>query len=83
MSKKYHSPKTPNGTPISTLCREIMYSYIQKYYKMHKMKIMFRNAKKIGLVKTPNDFRKWVVNECIHFVSTVDNWLDNRANNKK
>lgn len=83
MSKKYHNPKTPNSTPISTLCREIMYSYIQSFYGMQKMKVLFANAKQMGLVKTPNDFRKWVVNECIQFISTVDSWLLNKLNNQK
>lgn len=79
MSKKYHNPKTPNGTPINTLCREIMYSYIQNYYGMQKMKKIFANAKKLEIVKTPNDFRKWVVNECIQFINTVDDWLQKKT----
>lgn len=80
MSKKYHNPKTPNGTPIKTLCREIMYAHIQSYYGMQKMKTIFANAKKVGLVKTPNEFRKWVVNECIQFINSVDGWLLKKLN---
>ena len=75
MSKKYHTPKTPQNVSMTALISEIMYTNIQREHGIPMMTDMMNRAKKLGIVKTPKAFRKWVVGETIQLVNTLDKWL--------
>lgn len=72
MAKK---PVSPNAKPITTLVKEMVYTYYQQEYGMANMARIMRNAKSKGLIKSQKDFRKWIINEIGKSVSTIDKWL--------
>jgi len=72
MAKK---PVSPKATPITTLAREIVFTYFQQEHGMTTMARIMRNAKVKGLVKNPKEFRKWMITEISKTVTTIDNWL--------
>lgn len=67
--------KTPNAIPHKVLAREMVFTLIQKKYSAGMLTEMMHNAQAKGLVKTPADFRKWMVNECLEFANTLSEWL--------
>jgi hypothetical protein len=77
MEKK---PVSPKATPIATLAREIVFTYFQSEHGMAKMARIMRNAKSKGLVKTPKQFRKWMITEISKTVDTIDIWLEKHSN---
>jgi hypothetical protein len=72
MAKK---PVSPKATPLSTLCREIVFTHFQQEHGMPTMARIMRNAKAKGLVKNPKEFRKWMIGELSKTVTTIDKWL--------
>ena len=72
MAKK---PVSPKAIPITTLTREIVFTYFQHEHTMAKMARIMRNAKAKGLCKHPKDFRKWMLTEISKTVDTIDVWL--------
>jgi hypothetical protein len=75
MSRKYHTPKTPQSFSLPTLVTEIIYTHIQREHGIPMMTDMMNRAKKLGIVKTPKAFRKWAVTETLQLVTTLDKWL--------
>ena len=72
MAKK---PVSPKAIPITTLTREIVFTYFQQEHSMVKMARIMRNAKAKGFIKHPKDFRKWLITELSKTVDTIDIWL--------
>lgn len=72
MAKK---PVSPNALPITTVVREMVFSYYQSEHGMPKMARIMRNAKNKGFIKNPKEFRKWMINEIGKTVDTIDIWL--------
>lgn len=72
MAKK---PVSPKATPLTTLAREVVFTYYQQEHGMSKMARIMRNAKAKQLVKNPKDFRKWLITELGKTVDVIDRWL--------
>ena len=72
MAKK---PVSPKAIPITTLAREIVFTYFQQEHSMAKMARIMRNAKAKGFVKNPKAFRTWMHGELSKTVDTIDKWL--------
>ncbi len=72
MAKK---PVSPKATPLTTLAREVVFTYYQQEHGMNKMARIMRNAKAKELVKNPKDFRKWLITEIGKTVDVIDRWL--------
>jgi len=72
MAKK---PITPGSTPVKTLVREMMFSYIQNKVGVAKLTKMMKLAKEKGFIKTPKQFRYWLNDEVCKTVDVVDRWL--------
>jgi len=72
MAKK---PKTPNATPIATLAKEIVFTYVQSEHGVDKLSRIMKNAKTLGHITNPKEFRKWLITELIKSVDTIDLWL--------
>ena len=72
MAKK---PVSPKASPITTLVREIVFTYYQQEHGMVKMARIMRNAKAKGLANNPKAFRKWMISEIGKTVDTIDKWL--------
>ena len=72
MAKK---PVSPKATPLTTLAREVVFTYYQQEHGMSKMARIMRNAKTKQLVKNPKEFRKWLITEIGKTVDVIDRWL--------
>jgi hypothetical protein len=69
-------PKTARGTPYASLIKEFAFSYLQKEHSSAEQlaRIMYY-AKRKGLIKTPKDFRKWILNEVCKSINAIDKWI--------
>ena len=69
-------PKTARGTPYASLIKEFAFSYLQKEHSSAEQlaRIMY-HAKRKGLIKTPKDFRKWILNEVCKSINAIDKWI--------
>lgn len=79
MAKK---PKTPNATPIATLAREIVFTYVQSEHGVDKLSRIMKNAKTMEYITNPKEFRKWLITELIKSVNTIDIWLQKSVENR-
>jgi hypothetical protein len=75
MAKKL---RTPGSTPYRTLAKEMMFSYIQTKAGMHKLARMMKMAKDQGIIKTPRQFRLWVVDEVCKSVDVIEQWMQSK-----
>lgn len=67
--------KTPNATPLRTLAREMVFSYIQLEYGVPALTKVMNAAIRTGKVKNAPQFRKWLITELCETVNTLDRWL--------
>jgi hypothetical protein len=72
MAKK---PVSPKAIPTTTLVKEMVFAYYQMEHGMPKMARIMRNAKSKGLIKSPKEFRRWLIGEIGKSVDTIDKWL--------
>lgn len=72
MANKYRSP---GSTPYRTLAKEMMFSYIQTKVGMHRLARMMKSAKQQAIIKTPRQFRLWLVDEVCKSVDIIEQWL--------
>ena len=79
MAKK---PKTPNATPIATLAREIVFTYVQSEHGVDKLSRIMKNDKTLEYITNPKEFRKWLITEIIKSVDTIDIWLQKSIENR-
>lgn len=73
---KLGKPKSPSATPIKTLAKEMMFSYIQSKVGCRKLAKIMVLANKKGLIKNQRDFRAWMVDEVCKTVDIIERWLD-------
>lgn len=69
-------PKTARGTPYASLIKEFAFSYLQKEHSSAEQlaRIMY-HAKRKGLIKTPKEFRKWILKEVCKSIDAIDKWI--------
>lgn len=67
--------RTPGSTPYKTLIKEMMFSYIQGKVGMHKLARMMKMAKEKGIIKTPRQYRLWLLDEVCKSVDIIEQWL--------
>lgn len=72
------SIKTPGSTPHKTLIKEMLFTYIQGKVGMHKLARLMKTAKEKDLIKTPRQFRFWLVDEMCKSVDVIEEWLANK-----
>ena len=69
-------PKTARGTPYAALIKEFAFSYLQKEHSSaEQLARIMHHAKRKGLIKTPKEFRKWILSEVCKSINAIDKWI--------
>ncbi len=76
MIKKHKNHKSASTHSLEALCLEVAFTFIQKGVGKKNMSLIFNKAREKGFIKTSKQFRKWIIGECVHFMSSLNVWLD-------
>lgn len=83
MIKKDRNHKSASTHSLEALCLEIAFTFIQRGVGKKNMSVIFNKAREKGFVKTSKQFRKWIVKECVHFMGSLNTWLDRQEKREK
>lgn len=69
---------TPNATPIRTLAKEMMFSYVRNKVGVKKLTKLMVLAKDKGIIKNAREFRYWLNDELCKTVDIIEKWLEQK-----